>query len=122
PAAPATPAGPGRGRARREGSALRALPFAGPADAAAAACSGEPGTTLGAPELDLRTPAGIRELDAARSAVYRAGAAAFGALGPPAFLHAAADALASGADWPGPRHDPAPSPADHVVRADGPGP
>lgn len=120
--APVTPDEPALGRARRESSALRALPFAGPADAAAAACSGEPGTTLGAPELDLRTPAGIRELDAARSAVYRAGAAAFGALGPPAFLDAAADALASGADWPGTRPDTDPWPADDVVAVDGPGP
>ncbi|MFO7180854.1 MAG: hypothetical protein DIU78_019290, partial [Pseudomonadota bacterium] len=121
-ATPVTAGEPALARAGRDSAALRALPFAGPADAAAAACSGELGTTLGAPELDLQSPAGIRELEAARNAVFRAKAAAFAALGPSTFVDAAADALARGADWPGTSPDTDAWPAEDVMGVDGPGP
>jgi hypothetical protein len=100
-ALPVTASEPALARARREVLALKALTFAGPGDAAAAACSGELGLPDGTPSLELTTPAGIARLESAREAVFRVPAAAFAALGPEAVLDAAAHALSGVAAWPG---------------------
>ena len=107
---------PALGRALREAQAVRALPFAGAGDQATAACSGDLGSVPGAAEPDLGTAAGLAALEGARSAVFRARAAAFAALGADEFLEAAASALASADDWPteAPDHDPWPT-ADLVT-------
>jgi hypothetical protein len=105
-------------RARREAQAIRALPFAGPGEAAVAACSGDLGSIAGSAEPDIGTAAGLAQLESARQAVFRARAAAFAALGPEAFLEAAASALGSAEDWPAEAPDPDPWPASDVVTAE----
>jgi hypothetical protein len=109
---------PALARARREAQAVRSLPFAGLGDATVAACSGDLGILPGAPEPDLGSAAGLLHLEAARAAVFRAGAAAFAALGPREFLEAAASALASGDDWPTDLPDIDAWPAADVVTAE----
>lgn len=109
---------PALARAKREALTVRALPFAGPGDAAVAACSGDLGVLTPSHEPDLNTPAGLARLESARNAVFRARAAAFGALGPGEFLDAAADALASGEDWPTAAPDADPWPAGDTVTAE----
>lgn len=79
-------------------NALRARTFVGPAEAEVAACSGELGLAPGAAVWETKTLAA--QLEATRKAAYSAGAAAFAALGPPAHLDAASEALADTAAWP----------------------
>jgi hypothetical protein len=118
-AKPVTGADPALGRARRELDALKALSFAGPGEAAAAACSGELGLPDGKAALDLGTPAGIAALEAARVAVFQVEAAAFSALGSEPILEAATRAVGSGEPWPDGSPDADPWPEKDVVFVDG---
>jgi hypothetical protein len=106
------------GRARRELEALKALSFAGPGEAAAAACSGELGLPDGAPALDLGTAAGIARLDAARVALFQTEAAAFAALGSEPVLEAATRAVSSEERWPSGDPDADPWPEQDQVFVD----
>ena len=115
---PVRPNDPALARARREALAVRGLPFAGPGDAAAAACSGDLGVLAPSQEPDLNTQAGVARLESARAAVFRARASAFAALGPSEFLDAAANALGSGDDWPTAAPDADPWPAADTVTAE----
>jgi len=99
-------------------AALRSRGFAGRAEATVATCSGELGQLVGAPQPDVRTPAGRAELEKYRRAAFAARSSAFAALGPNEFVNAAAEALERVAAWP--EGDPAedPWPAADVVDTD----
>lgn len=105
-------------RARRELDALKALSFAGPGEAAAAACSGELGLPDGAPALELGTSAGLARLDAARVALFQTEAAAFAALGSEPVLEAATRAVSTGEPWPSGDPDADPWPDKDQVFVD----
>lgn len=94
---------------------LRAHTFTGPGEAAAAACSGDPGLALAPGE---GTDATLAELEAWRSATYSSRAAAFAALGPDPVLAAARQALEGVADWPDASAPNDPWPAADVVAID----
>lgn len=113
-----TPADPALRAARRQEEALSALRFAGRAQAAAAACSGELGVLPSASRVDLGSPAGIAWLNQARSAIFRVEASAFAALGPEAFLDATRDALSDASAWPTADADTDTWPEQDLVAAD----
>ncbi len=80
--------------------ALTTRRWLGPADAAAARCSGELGIAPGAPVLDPRAPAGRQQLETWRRAAHNVRSVAFAALGPRGVLDAAASAVSRAATWP----------------------
>lgn len=113
-----TLADPALRAARRQEEALFALRFAGPAQAAAAACSGELGVLPAASRVDLASRAGVAWLNQARAAIFRVEAAAFAALGPESFLDATRDALSDASAWPTGDADTDTWPEQDVVAVD----
>jgi hypothetical protein len=114
-ATPVSGSEPALGAVRVRLAALRARGFRGPGDAAAAACSGEPGV-LAAPG-DAADPT-LAELETWRRAAHSARASAYAALGDKPVLSAAADALDELGAWP---DEPAPNdpwPERDVVAVD----
>ncbi|MEP7051097.1 MAG: hypothetical protein ABJB12_12130 [Pseudomonadota bacterium] len=81
-------------------AALRSRSFGGKAEALLADCSGDLGALPSAAVPDVRTAAGRSELEKYRQFAYAARASAFSALGPDAFVDAAATALGNVPEWP----------------------
>jgi len=99
-------------------SALRSRSFAGKAEAAVAACSGELGQLPGAGVPDLNTPGGRAELESYRRFAFASRASAFAALGSSEFVDAAASELEDAASWPSGDRAEDPWPASDTAEAD----
>ncbi len=99
-------------------AALQSRTFAGRAEAAVAACSGELGVAPGATLPDPKTAAGRAEIERFRKAAFAAHASAFAALGSQSFVDDAAQALGGAADWPSGDEASDPWPANDVLELD----
>ncbi len=91
---PATPA------LKQALAGLRARTFLGPADAAAAACSGELGLTAGSALPDVDSDAGQKQISGWLAKAFASDGSALAAVGPASWLEAAAESLEASGPWP----------------------
>jgi hypothetical protein len=91
---------PGLEAARLAVRAISERRFAGPAEAAVAACAGELGMSAEEPPWDPRSTAAQKLVAAGLAGARSSKSAAFAAVGPAEIVRAVADALADGEPWP----------------------